>query len=254
MSIRRLAELFWRNRRLRRRLPARFGQRPIIVSPDAALRWLRPDESAFEPSLLALADHRITAGMPVWDIGANVGAFTLPAAHRSRAAVLAVEADPFLAGLLRDTAGLPQNRDLDIEVLCVAIGDRDGAARFRIAGRGRASNGLESGTLSTQHGASRQIMTVPTFRLDTLLEDFTAPAFIKVDVEGAELLLLRGATRLLSEIRPTFYIEVSGASRTEACKIFAAAGYQLFDGDSDPTAPDPAGPHCTNLLAIPGPS
>lgn len=249
MKFRTLVERLARNQSFTRRFPPAFGQRPIVVSPDAALRWLKPNASAFEEGLLAAAMQWIKPGMVTWDIGANVGVFAVAAGHLSRAPVLAIEADPFLAGLLGKTSA--RNRDLHIDILCVAIGDRDGVAQFRVAGRGRASSGIAGGELSTQHGESRQVLHVPMLTLDRLLDDFAAPQFIKVDVEGAELLLLAGASRLLREVRPIFLIEVSAKTWSQAAQVFETAGYQLFDGDAPPGEERPASRATTNVLALP---
>jgi FkbM family methyltransferase len=250
-TVRRLLELISRGRRIRRRLPEAFGRRPIIASPDAALRWLKPGGGAFERTLLELATSRVSPGMVVWDVGANVGAFALPAAHCSGATVIAIEADPFLAGLLRDTASIPANQDLDIKVLCAAISDHNGIAEFAISGRGRASNGLLAGALSTQHGATRQILMTPTLTLDAVAETVPAPQLIKIDVEGAELLVLAGAERLLKRHRPIIYVEISGENWTEAAAILKRNNYNLFDGDSDIFNPDPVGDPVVNVLALP---
>ena len=67
------------------------------------LRWLKPGMAAFEPRLLAIIENFVRPGMVAWDIGANVGLFAYPAAHLSRANVVCVEPDPFLAQLLRRT-------------------------------------------------------------------------------------------------------------------------------------------------------
>lgn len=251
MTLRRLVELASRNRTFKRRLPSRYGNRPLFVSPDASLRWLKPGVAAFEPRLLAVIEHFIRPGMVAWDIGANVGLFAYPTAHLSRAKVVCVEPDPFLAQLLRRTNALPVNADLDVETLCAAIGDRNGIARLRIAGRGRSTSGIEGATVSTQHGETREVMTVPMLALDTLLEDFPPPAFLKVDVEGAELLLLAGARRVLSEARPIILIEVNGITWPKASATLAVAGYDLFDGDLPPGDRAPATSLTCNLLAIP---
>lgn len=249
MKLRTLIERVSRNRVLRRRLPKRYGARPIYVSPDAALRWLKRGDAPFDPDLLDAVDHCVAPGTVVWDIGANVGAFALPAAHRSGAKVVAVEADPFLVSLLQRSAAA--NDDLDMDVLAVAIGDHDGAARFRIAGRGRASNGLASGPVSTQHGESRTVMTVPLLSLDTMLADFPAPGLLKIDVEGGEAMALAGARRMLAEIRPTVFIEVTQYTADEVLKAFADARYDVFDIDESIAARVPAHGLSTNILAVP---
>jgi FkbM family methyltransferase len=251
MHLRRIVELMSRGRSFQRRLPKRFGSRRIVVSPDAALRWLKPGPSAFEHSLLALADRQVRAGMVVWDVGANVGAFTFPAAHQSRSTVVAIEADSFLAGLLRQSATFRENRDLDVRVLNAAVSDHDGTAAFAISGRGRAASGLTAGTLSTQHGATREVVTVPSLTLDTLVKCLPAPDLIKVDIEGAEPLLLKGANEMLGSCRPAIYIEVTRETWGIVTSTLVGARYELFDGDQHSAPLDLHSGCPNNLFAVP---
>ena len=209
--VRRLAEIASRNRKLIRRSPPEFRARPLVVSPDASLRWLRTDPWRDEHALIDAVKLLVRPGAVAWDLGANVGAFAICAADRSRAPLVAVEADAFLAGLLRETA--QRNPDLLLEVLCCAIGPAPGVARFAIAGRGRSTNGLVAGAISTQHGESREIRTVPTLSADDLLAHFPKPDLVKVDLEGAEGMFMDGAGSLLSQVRPALYIEIHRDNR-----------------------------------------
>lgn len=240
-ALRTLVERLSRGRRLQRRLPQEFGRRPIIVSPDAALRWLKPGEAAFDPEVTDAVRALVRRGDLVWDFGANVGLFALASAARSGRPALCIEADPFLADLLRRTATLPANRDLKLDVLCAAVGDRPRTAEFAIAGRGRASSGLAEGSLSTQHGASRAMLLTPVLTADALLHGREAPTLVKVDVEGGEGLFVDGAERLIREVRPRFYIEVSDAQRDKVLSRFRDAAYDLFALGADglvPVAPE----------------
>ena len=57
-------------------------------------------------------------------------------------------------------------------------------------------------------GGIREKQYVPPLTLDTLLKSFAKPDFIKMDVEGSELFALNGGSKVISSIRPVFYIEV----------------------------------------------
>jgi hypothetical protein len=71
-------------------------------------------------------------------------------------------------------------------------------------------------------------ISVVAVTLDTLLNYWAPPNFVKIDVEGAEELALSGATRLLSEIRPSFYLEVSPENSDAVAKIFKDNKYKMF--------------------------
>ena len=77
--------------------------------------------------------------------------------------------------------------------------------RFLIAQRGRSSNSLERAGHRSQANGTRFVSYVPCLTLDQLLEAFPPPQFIKIDVEGAEFLLLSHAERVLTTYRPRLY-------------------------------------------------
>ena len=198
--------------------------------------------------LLAIAEECIRSGMTVWDVGANVGVFSVAAAARG-ATVVAFEPDVWLADLLERTRSLSENHNLNLSVIPVAISDKDGVAQFMIAERGRASNALEEAGGHSQMGGVRQKRMVPTLTLDTLCQTLAAPDFLKVDVEGAELLVLQGATALLSR-RPNLLIEVSDNHAEQITCILKNAGYHLFDAERGVTQGSEIQRCTNNTLAL----
>jgi hypothetical protein len=72
-------------------------------------------------------------------------------------------------------------------------------------------------------------VTVPTLTLDWLLDHFSPPQVLKIDVEGAEIAVLRGAGKLLSEVRPVALCEVSEENAEECTKVFASLSYEIYD-------------------------
>jgi FkbM family methyltransferase len=251
--LRRLAERLARGRVIRRHLPRRFARLPIYVSPDARLQLLKPGEAAFDPQLLRIAEEEISPGDVVWDIGANVGVFTLAAAAMAGRGVfvLGVEPDPMLAGLLNRSAARARDRGYDVHVLSAAIADTDGAARLLISARGRASNALDRAGGRSQMGGVREQVLVPQLKLDTLLGQVPAPGFLKIDVEGAEALVLAGARRLLEEIRPIVYVEVGRAAASQATGILRDCDYLLLDAAEPKAARRPHAECGFETLAVP---
>ena len=227
--IRRLAELLARGRQFRRRVRVAGRLAPIWVSPDAPLKYLKPGERAFDRDLLELAEQRLGPNDVVWDVGANIGTFSVAAATVATSGeVVAIEADIWLAGLLRQTAAEPFFAGR-IKVVPCAVAEEPGEARFVIAARGRASNALEASGGRSQMGGARETVLVPTLALDDLLINLPLPTFVKIDVEGAELMVLRGASRLLREVRPRIYIEVDERFAGEVMALLVTANYAAFD-------------------------
>lgn len=253
--LRRLAEWLARDRVVRRALPADFGGRPVFFSPGNRLRAWLPDVERIEPELIALVRRLVRPGMQVWDVGANMGAFALPAAHRvgPRGRVLAVEPDPFNQLLLHRSLAHPRNRDLALTVVPAALSDGIGMAELTVAARGRAANSLKGAAHGSQMGAHRTSLPVVTLTLDWLAERFSPPDLVKCDAEGAETWILAGAAHLLRTARPVFVMEVPHENAESCTDRFHAADYRLFPADR-PIEPSRALPEIADaweIIAIP---
>lgn len=248
MGARGLAEQITHRLVFRRRLPADFGRLPIYVSTESGLRYLTRRSDHLDPVLLDVVKRHVQPGMAVWDVGANVGLFAFAAAARAgpTGSVLAFEPDIWLCGLLRRST---RRRGLraPVEVLSAAASSGNGLVTFNIAVRSRSTNFIE-GFGTTQTGGSRESLLVPTVALDTVLEHRAAPDFVKIDVEGAEVLVLLGASKVLAS-RPIVFCEVAGETSAEVTELLTGLGYRLHDADL-PDMPEVAmAPPAT--LAIP---
>jgi len=91
-----------------------------------------------------------------------------------------------------------------------------------------------------------------TVTLDWLLGWFPAPAVVKIDMEGAEALALRGAERVLGEARPRLLLEVYEQNADEVGAILRGYGYRLFDAEARPEGRTPLSRPAYNTLALPG--
>lgn len=209
-------ELLVRGRKLKRTLPN--GIR-FYVSPDSQLKYLR---MSFDTDLTELASRYVSEDSVVWDIGANCGVLAFSSAVAKQ--IVAVEADPFLCSLIQDSMRL---NGVPIVLVSAAAFSKGGIAEFSIAQRGRASNHLSAVEGSSQTGGERSRMLVPTITLDALLDAALAPTLVKIDVEGAEVDVLRGAERLLNDIRPILYLEIVDSTRAECERILVGAGYDM---------------------------
>jgi FkbM family methyltransferase len=237
--LRTISERFSRGRILKRRLPKEFNSRPLYVSPDAALRfWF--NLASVDPALFAIVKESVQSGDRVWDIGANVGLFSFAAAALSgpSGSVLAIEADPWLAALLRKSAA-PFPNHAPVKVLSVAVSDRLQLVDFNVAQRGRCTN-FVSGFGTMEDNGSRLSFPQIAVSLDWLAETFSPPSVLKIDVEGMEHIVLRGAAKLLTS-RPTIICEVQSANREEIVGTLRNCGYQIRS----------ARPGNNNIVAVP---
>ena len=211
--IRRLFKTLSRGVILKRRLPPEFSRVPLLVSPDAALGYWRRDISKVDPFLLSMVRELVRPKMNVWDIGANVGLFSFAAAALG-AQVVAVEADIWLAHLMHRSTLLNQ---LPVTVLPAAVSDQCGVSTLYLSDQGRASNSLQG---------SGPAQTVVTVTLDWMLNHFPAPQVLKIDIEGLECAVLKGAPRVLQS-HPSIFCEVT-QQHDSVGKLLREAGYRLY--------------------------
>jgi FkbM family methyltransferase len=210
--------------------------------------------AAGDKSLLRNASELIRPGAVVWDVGANQGVFAFAAAGLSGSGgfVYAFEPDTFLVAMLRRSAKLNPSA-APVEVIPTAVSSQVGLARFRIAERARSANALESVVGSSQMGGVRESQTVMTVSLDWCLgQGFRPPDVMKIDVEGAELNILLGATELLRTAKPAILIEVRSTNAVDIARILEGAGYTLYDSDVASGQRKPLSKPAYNTLALHG--
>lgn len=162
------------------------------------------------------------------DVGANIGFMSgLLAARTGRAGnVIAIEPNPAILPRLRRnalTVGGPDSAP--IEIMELAASDRAGIARLS-AEDDFAQN---QGTASLEHGAGTRAWDVVTARLDEIIGD-RAIGVMKLDVEGHEPAVLRGAERTLVMTRDLVYEDLGGNS-AEMSDTLRSRGFRLIELD-----------------------
>lgn len=144
----------------------------------------------------------------VVDVGANVGFYSLLASRLVGPAgvVVAVEPDPRNVHFLQRHIAL--NHATNVVVIAAAAGDRSGSARFR-AGPNRSMGRLsDGGEVEVELTTLDQIRgTLGGRRVDVM----------KLDVEGAEGMVLAGATELLRQDRPIILLATHGEQERADC-------------------------------------
>lgn len=141
------------------------------------------------------------------DAGANVGIWSVLAAAEmpASARILAVEPAPGSYEVLADCARVSEGPARIVPVHA-ALGDHVGTAHLEI-------DGLYAPTNRLTQSASHHSVEVPLSTIDALVQEYAlTPAAIKIDVEGAELLVLRGARHTMREVGPAFALELHWGS------------------------------------------
>jgi FkbM family methyltransferase len=133
--------------------------------------------------------------------------------------VLAFEPDQGNSTILLDQVNENPRLSGRVHLLPFAVSDSCGQLRF-------IANGASESHIACDKEFGGEIVRCVT--LDSIVEQRTPPSFVKVDVEGAEVLVLKGSAKLASEHRPTFMIELHSRKNDSECRgILAAAGYEV---------------------------
>jgi FkbM family methyltransferase len=164
-------------------------------------------------------EESVARGGVVFDIGANVGFYTLLASVLvgARGRVYAFEPVPRNLHYLEEH--LQINGIKNVSVIEGAVSDCDGVAQFD-----------ESPSRLTGRLAPGGRLTVRTVSLDEMMTrgELPPPECIKIDVEGGEMLVLTGARVLLGNRRPILYLATHGPGlHQQCCELLASFGYHL---------------------------
>ncbi|KAL7470094.1 hypothetical protein ACHAXS_010324 [Conticribra weissflogii] len=161
----------------------------------------------------------------VVDVGANIGAMTLPFSKMvgPSGKVLAFEPQRILSQAL--SANLALNEVRNTAVYHAGIGDGTEPLDVPEVIYSEDANFGGISLLFDWKGKGASVEKVPQLTLDNIFID-QCPSFIKIDVEGMELTVLNGASRILQQCRPIVYIE-NNCKKTSRDIItkFTNAGY-----------------------------
>lgn len=212
--------------------PRTLRERLTLLRQEALFRWIPGGAYAWlrtwrymhfkDPEMQALpllvARHRASV-----DVGANLGLFTLPLSRYSTT-VHAFEPNPQPFRLLQSF--VPAN----VIIRNMAVGDQHGEVEFCVprTRRGWSNNGGHIG--GERKRPQDLVLRIPCTPLDDV--DLGDVGFIKIDVEGHELGVLRGAEKVIRRCRPNLFIETemshAGDSAAETLEVMKHLDYDGF--------------------------
>jgi len=185
-----------------------------------------------EPQVQKALVDQLRPGMTFYDVGANIGFFSLMAARLvgPHGHVVSFEADPEIAGRLREN--LARNQFTHAHVEQKAVWSEHATVSFaRVDPNTSPDRGL--GHVSTD-GSTPGTITVEAVSLDQYTETHPPPDFLKCDVEGAEVAVFQGAARLFSTKRPILLVEMHSPENQRALlDKFAGHGYRCQNLDEN---------------------
>jgi len=230
----------------------------------AGLRWLLNPSDYVQRGLFWLGERDrwdsyhvkrlLPAGSVICDIGANFGYYSLALAEflKRDCRVLAFEPSPETRARLERNIALNQLRDT-VTVIPCALSDAPGSARM-------TSRKGNSGATYIRNDGETEVEVVT-------LDDVCARHrlsrldFVKIDVEGFELKVLKGGERCLRAFRPILLVELmaeqlerAGTSPAEVATLLRDCGYALYVPRRKrllPLMELPSGPQLMNVLCLP---
>ena len=201
----------------------------------------------FEVGVSRTLAAQVHPGMTVLDLGANVGAHTLP---RARAAgppgrVIAVEPTAWAFSRLQRNLSLNPELSPRVEAIQAALGEPGGEPPQALYASWELSR--RSGSHSVHGGQAKATTGAGFLTLDALVEGRSLDRvdLIKLDVDGHEARILRGGAETLARLRPRILLEVCaytlaehGERLTDLLAPLEAAGYVLRNARGEPLSLD----------------
>ena len=212
------------------------GSKPVTVSVSGVLALIRPQTA--DLGMLAAPNERVAArwfepqpGDVVVDIGAHIGRFTLKAA-KSAAKVIAVE--PVQSNFSMLEANIELNGFTNVMPLRLALSDHPGQLPLYLSDpRDLATSSFESNWSDRIPGPSaRERLLVSTETLDNLASRLGIAIidWLKIDVEGHETFVLKGAQLSLAKTRH-LVIEVAEENERACRELIERSGLALVSVD-----------------------
>jgi len=183
---------------------------------------------AYEPSVRCAIDRFVRPAETCYDIGANFGLWSLRMAERAGEAghVFAFEPIPECFRALAENAKLSGLHNIDV-LPCALAASSGPSTIFMPSDLGRSALARES--------ADDVAIQVAVRTLDDVWDSQGQPpvSFVKMDVEGAEPLVLRGGQRFFATLRPVVCCEINPGklqamnfSSDDVLNVFASLGYK----------------------------
>ena len=211
----------------------------LVVSEHVSYAHL---SGSYELDVQRAIDRYLSSGSICYDIGASIGYMSLLMA-RSAEHVYAFEPAPHAAEELRGHARC--NGFDNITLVPAAVSDSGRPVVFSVTDNAYGSRIVED-------QSSWPTLTLTTTTLDDFAATHPLPDFIKMDVEGEEGRVLRGASALLARKAPIICCELhSEEAAREVLDVLVPRGYRVSRLDGTPFVIGRAVPGEVHVMAIP---
>lgn len=185
----------------------------------------------------AFLERKIKAGNTVYDVGANIGEYTLLFARCAGASGRVIAFEPLPKVYEQLAAHIQLNRLSQAVCLNLALSDTEGRVSF-LEDPEHASQGKIQGVEPLNRLENTRSLFVETLPLDALWskKNFPPPDLVKIDTEGSAAKIIEGARLTIEKFRPSFYVELHGPEERAGVQSLCSRGYRLEDLRGKPIA------------------
>jgi FkbM family methyltransferase len=178
----------------------------------------------FKPEVQSFLSANVKVGNVFYDVGANVGFFSLLAARLIGPEGKVISFEPLPDNLLNLRENVKRNQFRNVQILPLALGAANEEEVFQVSERPTWGKLKSVGSEPPDKYLSD--IKVSVRRLDDLISEgvIQPPDFVKIDVEGAEVDVVEGAKETLALYGPTLIIELHGTGNL-LTQLFAKIGY-----------------------------
>ena len=184
------------------------------LAPYETVGWSCFQRGVWEPHVERALRAFLGTGDTAYDVGANLGYFSAVMAQAVGVTGRIIAFEPVPETFARLSICKEINRYPHLTPLQVAAGATNGTITLALDPRfpGDASAHQRPGRVE------RLRVTVPMRRLDDLVgaKEIPPPSLLKIDVEGYELSVLKGATQILARYRPVLIFELNATMSAQA--------------------------------------
>lgn len=205
-------------------IPSNFSV-PILQGKLKGKRWVADASThgcwlgSYEFEKQQLFSDTVITGNTVFDIGAHVGFYTLLASVLVGEVGRVMAFEPLPRNLHYLHRHIKLNHIANVQIIPAAVADAPGIAMFE-----------EVLSSSEGHFSATGNLEVKVIALDEQIKtgQLPIPNVIKMDVEGAEFAVLRGAQQMLLQYQPIIFLATHGADiHKQCCDLLQSLNYSL---------------------------
>ena len=185
-----------------------------------------------ETDLQSFLSKNLDSGDTAFDIGSNIGYTSILTSKIVGENGHVYSFEPINENFLILEKNIKLNNCKNISIINKALSNKNGEVEFVIPDNGESLSMSSMVWVKKSYNTKKQLVKTISVDNDSKLRDLS-PKIIKIDVEGAEGLVIEGMQNLISRCRPYIYIECTNIGREITWSIMKSLNYSCFQTNND---------------------